>query len=195
MIPCLSFCHGCKEPGTGSSVWNCQSYKLAGIRELRQCGQWTSQWRDTHRSRGKECVRKKLPEEFSGKDRESENLMPSSENEEKRITEQERRNAQSEERQPHAGLRIQGNHEGSIFQQEPGQNSENSAFLIRKEHELFSALALQLIRHGGREGRGDGGARSGSSPPALGPWAWLGRNPLGPGTQGTLALNVLPQGL
>lgn len=81
------------------------------------------------------------------------------------------------------------------FQQGPGQSSENSAFLIRKEHGLFSGLALQLIRHGGREVRGDGGARAESSSPALGPWAWLGRNPLGPGTQGALALNVLLQGL
>lgn len=48
--------------------------------------------------------KEKLPEEFPGKDRESENLMPSPENEEKRIIEQERGNAQSEESQPHAGL-------------------------------------------------------------------------------------------
>lgn len=75
------------------------------------------------------------------------------------------------------------------------QSSENSAFLIREESGLFSGLALQFISRGGREGRRQGWVLGWEPLLALGPWAWLGSNPLGPGTPGALTLTVLPQGL
>lgn len=92
-------------------------YGTASPKSCQELGNWDSVGRgsasgETHTGASEGTCEEKLPEEFPGNDRESENLIPSPGNEEKRIIEQERRNDQSKESQSQAGLRIQRNHVG-----------------------------------------------------------------------------------